>query len=175
MASWPGAVILSPAGFSPPDTSRPSTRPIASAVTGPGRSRVAPATIVDSSPAAQGPSSITSSAAAPRLATTCAARVGLMPLLRFAEGAASGRSAASISARIARCAGTRIATVSSPAVTSDAIGAPSRSGSTSVNGPGQKASASAAAVASNTASRSASARSGTWTISGLKLGRPLAA
>ena len=50
----------------------------------------------------------------------------------------------------------------------------SRSGSTSVSGPGHQRSASARAASSNTAIRSAAARSGTWTISGLKLGRPLA-
>ncbi|MET3824332.1 hypothetical protein ABIC16_000025 [Sphingomonas sp. PvP055] len=131
--------------------------------------------MVDSTPAAVAPSSTTSAIRPPSDATTCAARVGLIAPLALAEGAASGTPAAAISARIARCAGTRIAIVSNPAVTSDAIPASGRSGSTKVSGPGQNAAASARAVASNTAIRSAAARSSTWTISGLKLGRPLAA
>ena len=93
----------------------------------------------------------------------------------MAEGAASGFPEASSSACIARWRGTRIAIVSSPAVTSEAIPASGRTGSTSVSGPGQKRIARSRACASNTAIRSAAARSGTCTISGLKLGRPLAA
>ena len=47
-------------------------------------------------------------------------------------------------------------------------------GSTSVSGPGQNASASRVATASNRAIFRAAARSSTWVISGLKAGRPLA-
>ena len=131
--------------------------------------------MVDSSPAQVGPSSSISGTAAPRLAATCSARVGLMPFERLALGAARGLPVACRSARIARWSGTRIATVGSPAVTSLAIGAPARSGRTSVSGPGQKAAASAQASSSNPASVSAACWSSICTISGLKLGRPLAA
>ena len=60
-------------------------------------------------------------------------------------------------------------------VTSDAMPDEGLSGSTSVSGPGQKAAASVSARASNAASFFAAARSRTWTIRGLKLGRPLLA
>jgi hypothetical protein len=121
------------------------------------------------------PSSITRGIRPARLAATCAARVGLIEPLALAEGAASGRPHAASKACIARCAGTRIAIVGSPAVTSEAIPASARNGSTKVSGPGQNRSARSRATASNTAIRSAAARSGTCTISGLKLGRPFAA
>ena len=133
-----------------------------------------PCTIVDSIPALVGPSSITSGIRPARLVATCAARVGEIEPLALADGAASGSPVASSNACIARWSGTRIAIVSSPAVTSDAIPAPGRSGSTRVNGPGQKRCASPRATSSNTAMISAASRSGTCTISGLKLGRPFA-
>ena len=110
-----------------------------------------------------------------RLAQTCAARVGLILPLALAEGAASGLPVAASKARIARCAGTRTAMVSSPPVTRLAIPEPDRTGSTNVNGPGQYRPANARARSSNTANASAVCRSATCTISGLKLGRPLAA
>jgi hypothetical protein len=131
--------------------------------------------MVDSSPASVGPSSTINGIRPPRLASTCSARVGLIDPLAFADGAASGLPVACNSARIARCAGTRIAMVSSPAITSDAIPASGRNGTTRVKGPGQNASANARAAASKVAIFSAATRSGTWTINGLKLGRPLAA
>ena len=53
--------------------------------------------------------------------------------------------------------------------------APRWRGKTSVSGPGQYCRASARAASENTARRSAAASEATWTISGLKLGRPLAA
>ena len=101
-------------------------------------------------------------------------RVGLIDPLALAEGAASGRPTVSRSARITGCAGTRRPMVGNPAVTSDAIGASGFSGTTRVRGPGQCSSASFRATSSNTPKRSAASRSSTWTISGLKLGRPLA-
>jgi hypothetical protein len=72
-------------------------------------------------------------------------------------------------------AGGADAIVSSPAVTSDAIGASGRTFSTIVSGPGQYRSASSRARPSSSAISSASSTPGTCTISGLKLGRPLAA
>ena len=118
-------------------------------------------TIVDSTPCAHAPSSTINGTASPRLAATWPARVGLIPPLRFADGAASGLPVAASSARIARCAGTRTATVSSPAVTGAAIPAVARNGSTNVSGPGQNAAARARAASSTTAIRSAAARSST--------------
>ena len=111
----------------------------------------------------------------PRLARTWSARVALILPLALAEGAASGFPVAASSACIAGWAGTRSAMVARPAVTSGAIPASSRNGTTSVSGPGQCASASARAVSSNTPIPSAAARSATCTISGLKLGLPFAA
>ena len=66
---------------------------------------------------------------APRWSGCAAAGIG--------PGAARGRAAAASSACIAGCAGARRATVGRPAVTREAIGASSRSGRTSVSGPGQ--------------------------------------
>ena len=131
--------------------------------------------IVDSNPASVAPSSRINGTFPPRLLATCAAVVGEIPPLALAEGAAKGRPDAAINPCIARCRGTRTAIVANPAVTSEAIPESPLTGSTNVNGPGQNAAASARASASNTAIRSAAARSATCTISGLKLGRPLAA
>ena len=50
-----------------------------------------------------------------------------------------------------------------------------RRGSTMVSGPGQCRAARSSAASGKTAILCAAARSGTWTIRGLKLGRPLAA
>ena len=69
----------------------------------------------------------------------------------------------------------RTATLSRPAVASAATGDPAACGSTSVSGPGQKASARRTASSLNRASACAALWSGTWTMSGLKRGRPLAA
>jgi len=92
----------------------------------------------------------------------------------FADGAASGRFASSISARAVSCAGTRTATVSSPALTSSESAVSSRRGSTSVSPPGQNRLASLSASALKTQCFSASSRFATCTISGLKRGRPFA-
>ena len=80
------------------------------------------------------------------ISATCSARVGLTAPLRLAEGAASGRPTARISACAIGCAGARTATVSSPAVASSAIGESLARGSTRVSGPGQKCAASLSAV-----------------------------
>ena len=101
--------------------------------------------------------------------------VGLTRPERLAEGAAIGRPAARSSACATGCAGARSATVSSPALASNERPLSARRGNTRLSGPGQKRRAAMRARSSNTASLSASASSGTWTISGLKCGRPFAA
>ena len=58
--------------------------------------------------------------------------------------------------------------VDRPAVTSEAMPASSRSGTTSVSGPGQCSAARARGFPANSPIRSAAARSGTWTISGIE-------
>jgi hypothetical protein len=100
--------------------------------------------------------------------------VGLTAPLRSAEGAASGSPLSRSSACITGCAGQRSATVGRPALTAMASGAPGRRGNTIVSAPGQNAAASASARSSKAASALAATASGTWTISGLKSGRPLA-
>ena len=77
-------------------------------------------------------------------AQTCSARVGLIDPLALADGAASGRPTALKRACIAGCAGTLRPIVGRPAVTSEAMPASSRSGTTSVSGPGQCSLASSA-------------------------------
>ena len=73
----------------------------------------------------------------PSEASTWLARVGLIRPLALADGAASGLPTASSSACIAGWAGTRSAMVGRPAVTMLGDAAhPSRSGTTSVSGPG---------------------------------------
>ena len=128
----------------------PITASIASRVAPPGRSRVGVAVVrsstVDSRPTGHGPPSRISGTRSPSDSATCSARVGLTAPLRLAEGAAIGRPAARISACATGCAGARIATVSSPAVASSAIGESLARGSTSVSGPGQKRAASLSAV-----------------------------
>ena len=169
----PGACT---AGVASDASGSPATAAIASTATAPGRSKRQPtastATIVDSTPAAHGPASITGTSA--NDASTCSARVGEIRPDALADGAASGPTLQT-SACITGCAGQRSAIVSSPAVTSDATGASARRGSTRVSGPGQKDCASACASGENTASVSACATLATCTINGLKLGRPLAA
>ena len=75
----------------------------------------------------------------------------------------------------AGCAGMRSATLARPARASSQTEPSGAAGATSVSGPGQKASASRSAGAPSRASRRAAERSATWAMSGLKLGRPLAA
>ena len=78
------------------------------------------------------------STASPSDFATCAPVVGESSIERFALGAAIGIATAASSARATGCAGTRTATDGRFAVT--ASGIIGRFGSTSVNGPGQKAS-----------------------------------
>jgi hypothetical protein len=100
--------------------------------------------------------------------------VGLTKPEGLALGAASGSSTACRSACATGCAGTRTATVPSPAVATAETGEPGAFGSTSVSGPGQNAWASAVARSSKIASARAPTRSATCTIRGLREGRPLA-
>ena len=79
-----------------------------------------------------------------RSSSTCAAVVGLGRPKELALGAAIGMPAAEISARATGCAGTRTPTSGRPAVTTSGTSGPR--GSSSVSGPGQKASISARAV-----------------------------
>ena len=130
-------------------------------------------TMVDSTPTGVEPPSTTSGMRPPRSAATASALVAETRPDELALGAASGRPVAAMSFA-AKPTGMRRPTVSSPAVTSGLTAAPSRSGTTRVSGPGQKASASFRDRGSRTPMRSAIARSATWTISGLKRGRPLA-
>ena len=141
-------------------TMGPITASIASRVAPPGRSRVGGAVVrsstVDSSPTSHGPPSRIIFTRSPSDSATCSARVGLTAPLRLAEGAASGRPTARISACAIGCAGARTATVSSPAVASSATGESFARGSTRVSGPGQKRAASLSAVSFQRTSRFAS-------------------
>src|SRR5262249_10604634 len=135
---------------------RPGACSIASRGTPPGRSSVTPpstqARIVDSTPTVVGPPSSTRSMRSPRSASTCSAVVGDTWPDWLAEGATTGLPNAAISACAVRCAGTRTATVSSPAVARSATGQAGGFGSTSVSGPRPNAAASASAAGSKTAS-----------------------
>ena len=95
---------------------------------------------------------------------------------RLAEGAATGRPTARSNASAVRpagtragadprpvagtCAGTRTASVSSPAPASSATGHVTRRGSTSVSGPGQNRSASSRARGGASTWRNAASASG---------------
>ena len=81
-----------------------------------------------------------------RSASTCAALVGETWPERLADGATTGPPNAASSARATGCAGTRTATLSSPASARSATRNPAAFGSTSVSGPGQNAAASRSAV-----------------------------
>ena len=106
-------------------------------------------------------------------AITWAAVVGLGLPDRLADGAASGRPLAVMSARATGCDGIRIATVPSPALT--LAGIRGERGKIMVSGPGQKASASRRAVSGiAVTSGSISSNRAICTINGLSCGRPLA-
>ncbi|MNJ42298.1 hypothetical protein D3C77_372620 [compost metagenome] len=106
---------------------------------------------------------------------TCCASVGLGRPDRLALGAATGHPAAAMSRSATSWAGIRTATVDRPAVTRGET-APGTAGSTSVSGPGQKASMSARAVSFTSVTRPSNCfMSAICTISGLSEGRPLAA
>ncbi len=109
--------------------------------------------MVDSTPTAQRPASITMSMRPRRSVSTWAALVGETWPERLAEGATTGPSNALSKACATGCAGTRTAMLSSPASARSATPQSGRFGSTSVSGPGQNAAASRAAAASNWASR----------------------
>ena len=84
-----------------------------------------------------------------RSSRTACQVVGLGRPLRLAEGATSGPPAAAIRSRASGAAGTRTATVSSPAVT--AYGSTPRDGSTRLSGPGAHASSRARATSETSA------------------------
>ena len=85
--------------------------------------------MVDSTPTVHGPPSITMSMRPRRSASTCAALVGETWPERLAEGATTGPPKAASSACASGCAGTRTATLSSPASARSATGQSSRFGS----------------------------------------------
>ncbi len=99
--------------------------------------------MVDSTPTSTGPPSTIRSIRPARSLCTCAAVVGETCPDRLAEGATTGPPNARRMSRATAWAGTRIATVSSPAVARSATGQSFVFGSTSVSGPGQNACASA--------------------------------
>ena len=131
--------------------------------------------MVDSTPTGQGPASNSMSMRPRKSASTWAALVGDTWPERLAEGATTGPLNAVSKACATAWAGTRTATLSRPASARSDTPLPGRFGSTRVSGPGQNAAASASAAASKRARLRAASTSATWAISGLKLGRPLAA
>ncbi len=105
---------------------------------------------------------------------TWLAVVGLTRPDGLADGAAIGPPKASSNRCATLPAGIRTATEGSPAVTSDDRPDPSRTGKTSVSGPGHSTRATAFEARSSTAISPAASKLPTCTISGLKLGRPFA-
>ena len=104
---------------------------------------------------------------------TCAALVGLILPDVLALGAASGLPKAAINSP-AKPSGTRMPTVSSPAVQADGSALSGCSGRTSVSGPGQKASASLRDSGIEDRHGAPPSRGpDICAISGLKRGRPL--
>src|SRR5690606_37797402 len=99
--------------------------------------------MVDSTPTAEAPPSITAAMRPDSPARTWSARVGETLPEGLAEGAANGPPKVLSRARATGWAGTRRATVGKPAVAKGERPEPSRKGSTKVRGPGQKASAKA--------------------------------
>ena len=95
----------------------------------------------NSTPTSTGPPSTIRSIRPARSLCTCAAVVGETWPDKFADGATTGRPNARRMSRARGCAGTRIAIVSRPAVARSATAQSVVFGSTSVSGPGQKASA----------------------------------
>ena len=159
---------------------------MASGVIAPGRNSTGTprlqSMMVDSIPTGQAPASSTGTAS-PNSCSTCCAVVGLTLPKRLALGAASPGtprcSRARNTACAAGCAGLRRPIVGCrPAA---ALATPSRRGTITVSGPGQKARINAAAWSGNCCRNpactkgSAAAVSATCTISGCPAGRPLAA
>ena len=128
--------------------------------------------IVDSRPIWQRPPSRIRSISGPKSRATCAAVTGLTRPERLADGAASGRPAAAITASATGCAGTRSATLCKPARAAAQTVALGASGTTRVRGPGQKASASRTALLEKTPCSSAASRLSTWEMSGLDVALP---
>ena len=111
----------------------------------PGRSSIGASkhpTMVDSTPTSTAPPSTIRSIRPARSLCTWAAVVGETWPDRLADGATTGPPNARRMSRATGWAGTRIATVSSPAVARSATAQSAVLGSTSVSGPGQNASAS---------------------------------
>ena len=129
---------------------------------------------VDSTPTSHSPPSTIASTRPVKSSTQCRAQVGLGEPERFADGAASGTPARRMSSRATGWAGMRTATVSSPPDVS--FGTRPDFGRMTVIGPGQNcpASRSSAAGSSRTSGATSSSEE-TCTMSGLSLGRPLAA
>ncbi len=149
-----------------------------SGVTPPGRKSRgrSPANVitVDSTPTAQGLPIKIASTLPSRSLMQCSAVVGLGEPERFALGAATGVPAADISSCAIGSDGKRIATVSSPALTSSGI--KSLFGNIIVKGPGQNFSAHFFAESGMFLTSGGSIEiSLICTISGLSCGRPLAA
>ena len=170
--AWPR-----PPGWRQPGPGLPGTGAISSGPIGPGRrmrkgERVRSRT-VDSRPKEVGPLSRIRSIRPSRSDRTCSARVGESRFERLALGAASGWPTRSIRPRATGGSGTLSATVSRPPVTTSGIRL-DRS-RTSVSGPGQNVPARRSAASGQAAVHCrAWAIPATWTMSGLKEGRPLA-
>ncbi len=135
------------------------------------------ATMVDSSPRPLGPPSSTAAIRPSSPAITCSAVVGLTAPLRIGRGRGERQSGLGRAVRASPDApGTRSAIVSSPAVTAGAIARVAflRQHQGQRAGP-ERAPPVRARDRRTSPAASPSARSSTWTISGLKSGRPLAA
>ena len=153
----------------------PHTAAICSSVTAPGRYTTifSGSSTVDSTPTFVAPPSTTASMRPSRSASTCAAVVGLVCPNVFALGAAKGTPVSRSNSSATGCDGIRTPTSGRPAVTASGMFA--FRGSSSVSGPGQKASASARTRLLTSAMVSTCAASARCTISGSHAGRCLAA
>ena len=171
----PGAMMAVPATSS----GRLIAASIASRDRPPGRNSATlpsrQATIVDSTPMGQGPPSRIMSTTAPRSATTSRAVVGLSRPDRLAEGATIGRPARRNRSSARGWFGIRRPTLANPAQARSQTDPVRARGSTRVSGPGQNRMASRSASGVKAASLRAWSRVATWAMSGLNIGRPLAA
>ena len=110
----------------------------------------------------------------PRPLATCCAVVGLSCVYLLADGAAKPRPVCCNTCCAIWCAGTRKATVGSPA--RRILETDSFAGNTMVNGPGQKAAANFCANGGKTVAQSNTCSLlAKWTINGLFVGRCLMA
>ena len=129
--------------------------------------------IVDSTPTAHGPPSNIPSILPSMSSIMSAMHVGLGRPEVLPDGAAMGTSAAAMTARVMGWFGQRTPTVSNPPVVRS--GTMGFRGKIIVSGPGQNFSASAYASGGTFSQyRSSHELSGTWIMSGLSCGRPLA-